>query len=87
MVDPGKFTMGISADRCGTIAAVKVLRPNRKTDLFLCEQHVNTFISTWGLHNQVEILCQDEEEWIEQPILCGECGIYIEENCPHWEVF
>ena len=62
MVDPGKFVMGISADRCGAIADVVVLRPNRKTDLFLCEEHVNEFIAHWGLHNQVEILCRCEDD-------------------------
>lgn len=57
MVGSDKFVLGISADRCGEVAAVKILRPNRKSDLFLCEHHINTFIETWGLHNQVEILC------------------------------
>lgn len=63
LVDPQKFVMGQSADRCGAIADVVVLRPNRKTDLFLCEQHVNEFIKHWGLHNEVEILCRCEDDW------------------------
>lgn len=62
LVDPGKFVMGQSADRCGAIADVVVLRPNRKTDLFLCEEHVNEFIAHWGLHNPVEILCRCEDD-------------------------
>ena len=61
-VDPDKFVMGISADRCGAVAAVKILRPYRKTDLFLCEHHFNDFINKWGLHNEVEILCFN---WME----------------------
>lgn len=60
LVDPNKFVMGQDADRCGDIADVVVLRPNRKTDLFLCEQHINEFIKHWGLHNEVRILCQEE---------------------------
>jgi hypothetical protein len=69
LVDPGKFTMGISADRCGAIADVVVLRPNRKTDLFLCELHMNEFIKHWGLHNEVRILCQEEPQidWDDIP--------------------
>ncbi len=64
LVDPNKFVMGQDADRCGDIADVVVLRPNRKTDLFLCEQHINEFIKHWGLHNEVRILCQEEvEDW------------------------
>jgi hypothetical protein len=59
LVDPRKFVMGQSADRCGAIADVVVLRPNRKSDLFLCEEHINEFILHWGLHNKVEILCQE----------------------------
>jgi hypothetical protein len=65
MVSPDKFVMGQSADRCGAIADVAVLRPNRKTDLFLCEQHLNDFITHWGLHNKVEVLCKcaDDRDW------------------------
>lgn len=65
LVDPDKFIMGQSADRCGAIADVVVLRPNRKTDLFLCQEHVNEFITHWGLHNKVEILCRctDQDDW------------------------
>lgn len=58
LIDPGKFVMGVSADRCGAIADVVILRPNRKTDLFLCEEHINEFIAHWGLYNKVEILCR-----------------------------
>lgn len=57
LVATDKFIMGISADRCGEVASVRVLRPTRKTDLFLCEEHLNEFIAHWGLHNKVEILC------------------------------
>lgn len=63
LVDPSKFVMGQSADRCGVVADVVVLRPNRKTDLFLCEEHINEFIIQWGLHNRVEILCRCEDDW------------------------
>lgn len=68
MIGSGEFTMGISADRCGAIAAVKILRPNRKSDLFLCEQHTNDFIRTWGLHNEVEILCFNYMEGLESKV-------------------
>lgn len=61
MVDSSKFVMGQSADRCGDIADVVILRPNRKTDLFLCEEHMNAFIEHWGLYNRVEILCRCED--------------------------
>lgn len=64
MVDPDKFIMGQSADRCGAIADVVVLRPSRKTDLFLCEKHMNSFIHHWGLHNEIEILCRcSDDPW------------------------
>lgn len=63
MVDSrNEFVMGIQAERCGEVAAVKILRPYRKSDLFLCEGHLNDFIMEWGLHNEVEILCNN---WIE----------------------
>lgn len=62
MIDPKAFTLGIHADRCGEVAAVKILRPYRKNDLFLCENHLNEFIQHWGLHNDVEILCHN---WME----------------------
>jgi hypothetical protein len=62
LVEPSKFVMGQSAARCGAIADVVVLRPNRKTDLFLCEEHINEFILHWGLHNKVEILCQETQD-------------------------
>lgn len=67
MVDPESFVLGQSADRCGEVAAVKILRPNRKTDLFLCEKHVNKFIEHWGLHNRVEILCHNYMEGLNEP--------------------
>lgn len=62
MVDSKDFVLGQSADRCGEVAAVKILRPYRKSDLFLCENHLNEFIHHWGLHNDVEILCHN---WME----------------------
>lgn len=57
MISSEDFVLGINADRCGEVAVVNILRPNRKTDLFLCEHHFNKFILKWGLHNQVEIMC------------------------------
>lgn len=68
MVDSDKFVLGINADRCGQVAVVRILRPNRKTDLFLCDHHVNTFIEKWGLHNKIEILCDPEtqDRWYTQ---------------------
>lgn len=64
-VDSDKFVLGINADRCGEVAAVKILRPNRKTDLFLCEHHLNAFVSEWGLHNKVKLLgpWMEAEDW------------------------
>lgn len=62
LVPPDKFVLGQEAERCGEIADVRVIRPYRKTDLYLCEFHLNSFIKEWGLHNEVEILCQ-ESEW------------------------
>lgn len=59
MIDPDKFVLGQEAERCGAVATVRILRPNRKTDLFLCEHHLNNFIEVWGLHNQVEVLCKE----------------------------
>jgi len=56
LVDSDKFVLGQSADRCGVQATIKILRPHRKTDLFLCEPHLNAFISEWGLHYLVELL-------------------------------
>lgn len=61
-VDSYEFTLGIEADRCGEVAAVKILRPYRKTDLYLCEEHLNKFIDVWSLHNQIELLCTN---WIQ----------------------
>lgn len=60
LVNFDKFTLGMEADRCGKEADVKILRPYRKNDLYLCECHFNEFIDTWGLHNNVEILCRGE---------------------------
>lgn len=62
-----EFVMGIQADRCGEVAAVKILRPQRKTDLFLCEHHLNDFINEWGLHYEVEILCFNWMEGQNEP--------------------
>ena len=59
LVASDKFVLGQEAERCGDVATIRVLRPNRKTDLFLCECHMNDFIAVWGLHNQVEILCKE----------------------------
>lgn len=56
LISPSKFTMGISANRCGAPAVLKILRPQRKMDLYLCEKHLNEFIDVWGLHNNVKIL-------------------------------
>jgi hypothetical protein len=56
LVDSDKFVLGIEAERCGEPAVVKILRPYRKTDLFLCEHHLNTFVEKWGLHNKVKLL-------------------------------
>lgn len=79
LVSPDKFVLGITADRCGEVAAVKILRPNRKSDLFLCEYHLNHFINEWGLHNHLEILCHN---WMEgtRPQLHGYSRHYV---CPH----
>jgi len=56
LIPPEDFTLGVPAERCGKVAEVRVLRPLRKTDLFLCEGHVNNFIEKWGLRNPIEIL-------------------------------
>ena len=69
MVPYDQFTLGMEADRCSKEADVRVLRPYRKTDLFLCESHLNDFIDTWGLHNHVEILCNEPRCDFE----CGDC--------------
>ena len=65
LVSPSAFIMGQVADRCGDIADVVVLRPERKTNLFLCEQHLNEFIGHWGLFNKIQILCKchDDQNW------------------------
>ena len=57
LVDKDKFVLGMEADRCGQLATIRVIRPQRKTDLFLCEHHLNEFIDTWGLHYNVEVIC------------------------------
>lgn len=56
LVASDEFVLGQSADRCGVAAAVRVLRPTRKTDLALCEAHLNEFIRVWGLHYELQIL-------------------------------
>lgn len=56
LVNPDEFVLGQDAERCGEDAAVKILRPNRKTDLFLCECHLNCFVEKWGLHYKVQLL-------------------------------
>lgn len=66
LVEPASFTFGVKADRCGDIADIRVIRPQRKKDLFLCEEHLNTFIKEWGLKQEVEILCRcedDQDDW------------------------
>ena len=67
LVNPQEFEMGQVADRCGEVAAIKVLRPHRKNDLFLCENHFNSFIKHWGLFNEVEILCFNYMEGLNEP--------------------
>lgn len=68
LINSDKFVLGITADRCGKVAVVKILRPNRKTDLFLCEHHLNHFITEWGLHNHVEILCFNYMEGVDSEV-------------------
>ena len=58
MVPSDKFVLGQEADRCGCAATIRVIRPQRKKDLFLCEEHLNSFIREWGLHYEVEVLCR-----------------------------
>lgn len=65
-VDSDKFVLGQDAERCGEVAALKILRPQRKTDLFLCEHHFNDFIDKWGLHYNVEILCFNYMEGLNE---------------------
>ena len=89
MVDSEKFVLGQIADRCGKYADVKVLRPNRKTDLFLCEHHLNEFIMVWGLHNEVEILCRcsdNPDNWdnigpLNYTCHCPESHAFPDRNC------
>lgn len=56
LVPSDGFVLGIHADRCGKVAAVKLLRPQRKTDLCLCEAHLNDFVEKWGLFYKVKLL-------------------------------
>lgn len=56
LVNPDEFVLGQTAERCGKHAVIQVIRPQRKTDLFLCEEHLNQFITTWGLHYQVQLI-------------------------------
>lgn len=64
LVEPMSFTFGVKADRCGEVADVKIVRPQRKKDLFLCEEHVNAFINEWGLRQSIEILCRcKDNDW------------------------
>lgn len=65
-VPSDEFVMGMPAQRCGEVAGVKLLRPHRKTDLFLCDHHLNAFIKKWGLHYEIEIL-EIGEEVIDPP--------------------
>lgn len=56
LVDPEQFELGMEARRCGKTPDVQVFRPNRRKDLFLCEDHLNCFIERWGLHYRLRIL-------------------------------
>lgn len=51
LVKEGSFTLGVRAARCGAEARIRILRPDRKTDLDLCEEHFNKFVEVWGLVN------------------------------------
>lgn len=62
MINSDEFVLGMEADRCGRNADVQILRPHRKSDLFLCEKHTNCFIERWGLHNEVVILCREGDK-------------------------
>lgn len=79
LVDPDSFVLGVDADRCGKVAQIRVLRPNRKTDLLLCEEHLNTFVAKWGLFNSVEIL---HNNWVEGTRPRYECYTRLW-PCPH----
>lgn len=59
LVPSDKFVLGQDAERCGEVAAVRILRPNRKTDLPLCEHHINEYVEIWGLHYKVKLLFPD----------------------------
>jgi hypothetical protein len=86
MIDPSKFTMGINAERCGATAVVRILRPSRKTDLFLCEHHVNAFIDHWGLHYNIEVLCNPESGLLENSSLCTDvnCKKCLQDEPKTW---
>lgn len=71
LIEPYRFTLGVEADRCGEVADVRILRPQRKKDLYLCESHLNGFIQEWGLRQEVQILCKCEEE--TRSIKCHKC--------------
>lgn len=75
LVAKDKFVLGMPADRCGEQATIRVIRPQRKTDLFLCEVHLNEFIDTWGLHYNVEVICPEPQK----PCDCGREIHYV---CP-----
>lgn len=80
MVDPSKFVMGQEAERCGEVATIRVIRPNRKTDLFLCECHLNNFIDAWGLHYNVEVICPEPVAYSGPP---RTYHLPIRETCIH----
>lgn len=61
-VSPDEFILGMEAERCGKPADVKLIRNQRKTDLFLCEYHLNDFIAEWGLHYPLELIDNEAEE-------------------------
>lgn len=52
----GDFKLGMVADRCGEDASIRIIRPDRKTDLDLCEEHFNKFIELWGLNGHKVML-------------------------------
>lgn len=56
LIPPTNFEFGMAAERCGQIAAVRVIRKDRDYDLYLCVDHLNSFIEIYGLKLPVEIL-------------------------------
>lgn len=61
-MNSGEFKLGMIARRCCAVAQVRILRPDRKTDLDLCEEHFNKFVEIWGLSNlRVKFLCPKED--------------------------